>query len=1066
MITSLFSKQKAIIILSIFWVGQLSAQSIFTDIAAQNNTQDFGAGFASAWGDYNNDGFLDLYISNTDGANLFYVNNGNSGFTELADSLGIDAESKFTYMGLWGDFDNDDDLDLYLANNGLNTLYENDNGIFKDVTNVTGLTDAINSYCAVWGDYDLDGDLDLFVGNFGGEDRLFRNDNHYFVNVASEAGVDNYGFTRAALWTDLDNDGDLDLYVARGSTGDAQTDLLYINENGVFTNIATNVGITEVDLSLGVDAGDFDNDGDLDIYVSTHTGFPNKLYLNNNGTFQNIAANSAVDDYSACYASTWVDFDNDADLDIFIVRTPDLGPILYQNDNDFFTQVQNQAGFNSVTNSTGMSWGDYDNDGDLDVYLPNRQGANFFYENAGNSNNWLNVKCKGTSFENRFGIGAKIRLVAGNTVQTREVRAGTGESTQHSIDEEFGLGNTTLIDTLTVFWHVADTSVTLTNVAANQFLVINEPEVPLISKIYPDSGYQGYPLEISIFGKNTHFNEGSGINRIWLEKDTSEIEAMNFTVINNTELQALFSPPAAADTGLWNLFIASNIDGTISYRESIRILEPPAIVEINIDSVTTTLDIGDSIDINITITNNAAINGDTLTWQAEITTLASEITRQSTSPNSAIFNNKDNAQTSMFAASIATSNHKTINETAGLIKTETGNIAYGIELLNLNAFVKFGLNNPESLNEITPVSASYYAGDFDDKGNFYAINNAFQTLVHFDTLTGAETIVGPMEALPGHSWTGLSYNFTDGSFYATSSSGTSSALYSVDHFTGNVVLIGETSAAPVIIDIAVDNNGVLFAHEIITDAIYTVDKLTGEVNFVGYTGFDANYAQGMDCDPMNNELYLAAFNNNSSTAELRKVNKSNGQTTFIGFIGDGYFNEICAFGISGNSLPFAKIISEKAGQIAPGDIGGFTLRLYALDIPDTTYYANIKVITNDPFSPTIEIPIRIKSKKSVNITPRNSIPVKFQINQNYPNPFNPSTSIEYAIPYPNHVRVAIYNVLGQMVNKLVDEPQQSSKYKIVWNGRNDTGNPVASGIYILKFEAGEFQRTYKLILTK
>ncbi|MCB9068378.1 MAG: VCBS repeat-containing protein [Calditrichae bacterium] len=121
----------------------------------------------------------------------------------------------------------------------------------------------------------------------------------------------------------------------------------------------------------------------MDIYVSTHSGFPNKLYLNNNGTFQNIAANGAVDDNSACYASTWLDFDNDSDLDIFIVRTPDLGPILFQNDSGFFTQVQNQVGFNSITNSTGMSWGDYDNDGDLDVYLPNRQGANFFMKIQG-----------------------------------------------------------------------------------------------------------------------------------------------------------------------------------------------------------------------------------------------------------------------------------------------------------------------------------------------------------------------------------------------------------------------------------------------------------------------------------------------------------------------------------------------------------------------------------------------------------------------------------------------------------------------------------------------------------
>ncbi len=227
----------------------------------------------------------------------------------------------------------------------------------------------------------------------------------------------------------------------------------------------------------------------------------------------------------------------------------------------------------------------------------------------------------------------------------------------------------------------------------------------------------------------------------------------------------------------------------------------------------------------------------------------------------------------------------------------TNGPAYGYDALGGN-FLKFFLNAPNVITIQGSPTGDFFAGDFGPGGLFYAVDYTTNSLVTIDTANATVTPIGTMTPQSGESWTGISYDASSNTMYAVSTDITKSTLYTVDVTTGTVTPIGSTTDAPGIIDIAVDNYGNIYAHDIVNDAIYTLDPSTGSATLVGNTGFNANYAQGMDFNPETGELYLAAYNNTAGQAELRLVDLSTGNTTFIGTIGDGS-GEVCAFGIAG-----------------------------------------------------------------------------------------------------------------------------------------------------------------------
>jgi enediyne biosynthesis protein E4 len=476
----------------------------FTKITDGKIVKDIGFSNAASWIDYDNDGFLDMYVVNAnDGAhkNFLYRNNGDGSFEKLKKSQ-IVKSSAATFGSSWADYDNDGDLDVYIC--GFNSLlYRNDGSGFAKITAGNIGRSGITGFGCAWGDYDNDGNVDLIVANPGiffrnrESNFLFHNDgppDYTFTRITSGpivTGVDNY---TVPTWSDFDNDGDLDLFIGNGpADGTTAENRFYQNmlkETGRADFEAITRGIVATDRGDGQVGNwiDYDNDGDLDLYLTNFgagpsNGLQNALYRNEGGgSFTKITAGSIVTDRDISLASIWGDYDNDGDLDVYVANGADLANRYYQNNgNGSFTRIDRGDFVTERNVSFGASAGDYNNDGFLDIYVANlgssaNRAVNFLYKNDGNSNHWINIKCIGDR-SNRAGIGAKVRVLAtidGKQVwQMREISSQDSFCGQNSINVEFGFGGATTIDTIKVEWPsgVIDQ---FQNVQVDKFITITE----------------------------------------------------------------------------------------------------------------------------------------------------------------------------------------------------------------------------------------------------------------------------------------------------------------------------------------------------------------------------------------------------------------------------------------------------------------------------------------------------------------------------------------------------------------------------------------------------------------
>ena len=443
----------------------------FTLLTAGEIVEDNENSYGCNWIDYDNDDYLDAFVVNS-GQNSLYRNNGDSTFSKInsGNIVGVDEPSR---SSTWGDYDNDGDADVFISNTDANnSLYlNNNNGIFTKITSGVIVADGGASRGCSWGDYDNDGDLDLFVADRGENNFLYTNNGDgEFIKVTAGAIVTDGGESFGSAWSDYDNDGDLDLFVANYGTN-----FLYINNgNGTFSKVTSGAIVNDEGNSLGASWGDYNNDGYPDLFVANTDG-NNFLYNNNSdGTFTKITTGEIVNDGGTSKGSCWGDYDNDGDLDLFVA---DNGVnSLYSNNGDGTFKKNLSGNFNNNANSLGCAWGDYDNDGDLDLFVVNYDAANSLYRNDGNTNHWVNIKCIGAS-SNVSGVGVKVRVTAeinGNPVrQLREISGQTGHGGQNSLNTEFGLGDAVSIDSIKVEWPSGLVQV-WENVQVNQFITVTE----------------------------------------------------------------------------------------------------------------------------------------------------------------------------------------------------------------------------------------------------------------------------------------------------------------------------------------------------------------------------------------------------------------------------------------------------------------------------------------------------------------------------------------------------------------------------------------------------------------
>ena len=295
-------------------------------------------------------------------------------------------------------------------------------------------------------------------------------------DVTAQAQVTGTGYSSSVAWGDYDNDGDSDLYI----TNSRYNHLFQNQGDGTFVDQAAELGVTAEAYGggTGVAWGDYDNDDDLDLGISA--GGTAVLFRNDGNAFADVTASAGVGSAGiGGMGMAWADYDNDGWLDLYV--TSDEGSALYHNNGDgTFAEVTDVAGVDSGSGNWGTAWGDYDNDGDLDLFVvkgglpelgePDLQ--DILYRNNGNSNHWLHVKTVGT-ISNRTGTGARVRVIAGGLSQIREVSGGSGRTSQDSLPVEFGFGTYTDTVTVEVTWP-SGVVTTLTDVAVDQVLVVNE----------------------------------------------------------------------------------------------------------------------------------------------------------------------------------------------------------------------------------------------------------------------------------------------------------------------------------------------------------------------------------------------------------------------------------------------------------------------------------------------------------------------------------------------------------------------------------------------------------------
>jgi hypothetical protein len=489
-----------------------------------NNIIESSCGGATFF-DYDQDGFIDIYVCSGTWLNGFtkseepddlphnhlYHNKGNGTYEDVTKKA--DVGGPWYSMGATSaDYNNDGYPDLYVCNYGRNVLLMNKgNGTFTNVTekaNVAG--DNSCSVGAVWFDYDNDSYLDLYVGNYlrfdpnykyyyapdgfpppmaydSEPDVLYHNKGDgTFEDVTQVMGiVDQDGRSMGVGAADVDDDGWVDVFVANDHT----LNYLWHNEGGKhFTETGTKSGTAfsqggEATVSMSVDFADYNGDGLMDLFVSDDTYC--SLYENlGNGVFTDKAMSSGISSQAAQFvgwSSSFIDYDNDGDVDIYktngaLKHLYGHEPQLFENQGDGkFKDVSLDLGafFKGEYVGRGSCIGDYDNDGDLDVFIVNlNHHCKFLRNNKGNQNNWLIINLVGTT-SNRDAIGSRVRITSGGKTQTAQKKSTVGYLSQNDPRLHFGVGKNNLVEKLEVKWPSGKIQI-LENVKVNQIIQIKE----------------------------------------------------------------------------------------------------------------------------------------------------------------------------------------------------------------------------------------------------------------------------------------------------------------------------------------------------------------------------------------------------------------------------------------------------------------------------------------------------------------------------------------------------------------------------------------------------------------
>ena len=499
----------------------------FVNIAPRLGLDSFNLSGGAIADDFDGDGLIDIVTSTWDatGPMHYFKNDGDGSFTERADAAGLRGIVGGLNM-VHADYDNDGDPDVLVLRGAWlkaeigrqpNSLLRNDGkGNFRDVTFEAGLGHVhYPTQTASWADYDNDGDLDLFIGNEASEklpslNQLFRNNGDgTFTDVAKAAGVAEARYSKAVVWGDYDGDRFPDLYV---SNLQAPNQLFHNNGDGTFTDVAPKLEVTGPIDSFPAWFWDYDNDGALDLFVSSYCIQPGlgrtfavaasyeglkhpcelaRLYRGDGkGGFAEVASRVGLDLLTMPMGSNFGDLDNDGFLDFYLgTGFPSYDGLMpnvmfHNRKGERFSDVSTAGGFGHLQKGHAVAFADLDGDGDQDVFeqmggaYPGDAFGDVFYENPGFGTHWIKIELVGVR-SNRSGIGARIRAQIVEDGKRRSVYrhvTSGGSFGGNPLMQHIGLGKAQSIELLEVFWPTSDLVQSFREVAVDQTIRIREGE--------------------------------------------------------------------------------------------------------------------------------------------------------------------------------------------------------------------------------------------------------------------------------------------------------------------------------------------------------------------------------------------------------------------------------------------------------------------------------------------------------------------------------------------------------------------------------------------------------------
>ena len=1166
--------------------------NLFTDVSASvglnithvgNSSGDMGIGTGAAWLDYDDDGDLDLYMTHREAGNQLFRNNGGGSFTDVTSSAGVaDASGDGAGVAV-ADYNNDGCIDMYLANAYGDAFYENNcDGTFTNIYAGSGLeaSEERRGTSASWGDYNNDGYVDLYVANhmpaanaaFTGDSELdylyHNNGDGTFTDVSDMLlGLDRVGRSFIAGWTDHDNDGDLDIVTIRDcpfgqNSGPMR---LYRNDGGTngtsdwtFTQIAEVVNVDWCQNGMGIAIGDYNRDGWMDLFFTDNgagtDAFPKErngavLLRNDNGVFTETTDAANVDNNLFSWGANFFDYDNDMFQDLYMVAGA-MAPEnlaesqLWNNDGDgTFTNVSGSSGgLDDPANTRTSAFADYDEDGDLDMFIVNYgQAAKLFRNNNSNGNNWVSLELEGTT-SNRSGIGARVELTTPDGVtQHYEIRSGSSLGAGDDLAAFFGLGNNASITEVVITWP----SGIVQNVGAvgiNQRITIVESgdggsSTLSVSPLSVDFGQveEGFSSDPSTL---TMTNNGS---------ETIDVSSVDVTGTDIGDFSHTFAGPVSISGGSTSTFevtfspqpqsdaAPTALPEGVAYRvnaggdaltddwEEDTDANPASYLlagssSIETDNNTPTLDAsvpaGTPVDLFMSMRRDANKADPAMEWdfpvtageEIEVRIYFVEMSR--CAAGNRVFDVTIEGATVLDDFDVYTEAGGACN--VGIMRSFVVTPGDG------NLDVNFPLGNGR------PATAAGFeilgsGGDGGDGGS----SRSAQVIINHTGINGSLNVELTGEAVEddgGNSVPTAAFStaitdfdvaFTDES----SDSDGSIASWSWDFGDGNTTT--EQNPSHTYTDYGTYAVSLTVTDDVGASASVTQNVTLSDPNATGsfleeggMVVMEAeNYFSVIPVDGHTWSLTTDQAGYSGGGAMIASPNsggtspRANGaQMNYdVDFTTTGtYYAWVRVFAATSqdNSLHMgANGVSYARKMDAPDNIGSWTwtsedtkgnrstITIEAAGVNTVNAWmredglvADKFILTTDiDFVPTETGPAESpRSGDSGAASARNagadvvleSVPTEFALGDNYPNPFNPTTTIQFALPEETSVTLEVYDTMGRRVATLMNAQLAAGRYESNWNGLSDSGASVASGVYLYRLTAGAFSETKTMLLMK